>query len=89
MSENSNILDGVCEYASSLHRVGQWRSRRIDDWTVTLLDKMKSPTGYVGIKNLGCICYMNSFMQQLFSIPKLRHAITSCEDPSFTPELKE
>jgi hypothetical protein len=29
----------------------------------------KSKTGYVGLKNLGCICYMNSSMQQFFMTP--------------------
>jgi uncharacterized UBP type Zn finger protein len=48
---------------------------------------MKSPTGYVGLKNLGCICYMNSFMQQLYMMPYFRAAITSCDDPTFKPEL--
>lgn len=49
---------------------------------------MKSSTGYVGIKNLGCICYMNSFMQQLFMIPYFRHSIVSCADPYFREEEK-
>lgn len=50
---------------------------------------MKSATGYVGLKNLGCICYMNSFMQQLYMMPYFRRAITSCEDAGFKPELLE
>ena len=50
---------------------------------------MKSTTGYVGLKNLGCICYMNSFMQQLYMMPYFRSAITNCDDPSFKPELTE
>ena len=41
----------------------------------------KSSTGYVGIKNLGCICYMNSLLQQLFMIPSFRNTILSIDDP--------
>lgn len=26
----------------------------------------KSKTGFVGLKNMGCICYMNSTLQQVF-----------------------
>jgi len=47
---------------------------------------MKSTSGYVGLKNLGCICYMNSFMQQLYMMPNFRRSLTSCEDPNFREE---
>lgn len=83
---NPKIIDNSCSYLVQLHKTGKWRTRRVDDWVITLLDKMKSPTGYVGLKNLGCICYMNSFMQQLYMIPFFRHSIVSCEDPLFTQE---
>lgn len=41
------------------------------------MDSEKSSTGYVGIKNLGCICYMNSLFQQLFMIKSLRNDVLS------------
>eukprot|EP01083_Nonionella_stella_P103309 294895_1 len=40
----------------------------------------KSETGYVGIKNLGCICYMNSFFQQLYMMPDLRSDVLKISD---------
>lgn len=41
-----------------------WRTPRGSDWSITTNDKQdKSSTGYVGLKNIGCICYMNSIMQ--------------------------
>jgi uncharacterized UBP type Zn finger protein len=83
---NPNIISTACSYLSAFHREGKWRTRRVDDWVITLQDKMKSGTGYVGLKNLGCICYMNSFMQQLFMMPFLRHAITASEDPLFAQQ---
>jgi ubiquitin C-terminal hydrolase len=35
----------------------------------------KSSTGFVGLKNLGSTCYLNSLVQQLFMIPELRLGI--------------
>lgn len=35
----------------------------------------KSKTGYCGLQNPGCICYMNSTIQQLFMIPEFRWKI--------------
>ena len=36
--------------------------------------------GHVGLRNLGCICYMNSIMQQLYMVPTFRYAIMSADD---------
>ena len=36
-----------------------------------------STAGYVGLRNLGCICYMNSLMQQFFMIEPFRYGILS------------
>ena len=36
--------------------------------------------GYVGLKNLGCICYMNSIMQQMYMVPTFRYAILQSDD---------
>jgi uncharacterized UBP type Zn finger protein len=40
-----------------------WRTNKSSDWAITHYDDEKSNTGYCGIKNLGCICYMISFFQ--------------------------
>jgi ubiquitin C-terminal hydrolase len=34
-----------------------------------------SSVGYVGIRNMGCTCYMNSLLQVLFTIPAIRNGI--------------
>ena len=45
-----------------------------------------SSAGFVGIKNLSCLCYMNSVIQQFFMIPIFRNAILSLP---INPNLKE
>ena len=60
---------------------------------VPLCDKIKPVQGwnhivstdtrsqkYSGIKNLGCICYMNSMLQQFYNIPAFRYLILMSED---------
>lgn len=53
------------------------------------MDSEKSSTGYVGIKNLGCICYMNSLFQQLFMIQSFRNDLLSVKDPNSDKVEKE
>ena len=36
--------------------------------------------GYVGLKNIGCICYMNSILQQMYMVVPFRNAIMSADD---------
>ena len=52
--------------------------------TFELTSKSSSMTskkfGHVGLKNLGCICYMNSIMQQMYMVPTFRYAIMAADD---------
>lgn len=43
--------------------------------------------GHVGLKNLGCICYMNSMLQQFFMVPSFRRAILQVDD-NLEPNIK-
>ena len=42
--------------------------------------KKRKAYGYVGLKNIGCICYMNSILQQMYMVPSFRYAIMSSDD---------
>ena len=46
----------------------------------------RSNTGFVGLKNLSCLCYINSVIQQFFMIPLFKNAILSLP---ISPDLKE
>lgn len=46
-------------------------------WNYQPGKSLKSPIGYVGLKNQGSTCYMNSLLQQLFLIPQFRQGIFS------------
>jgi uncharacterized UBP type Zn finger protein len=50
----------VLEYLSKFNENPSWRTNKDHDWNISVRESEKSSTGYVGIKNLGCICYMNS-----------------------------
>jgi len=50
----------VLDYLHDFNQNPSWRTNKEHDWNISLRESEKSSTGYVGIKNLGCICYMNS-----------------------------
>lgn len=50
-------------------------------WSVELGTDQRAPCGFQGLVNLGFICYMNSLVQQLFNIPRLRYGILRARLP--------
>eukprot|EP01022_Parablepharisma_sp_SALTPOND_P018631 TRINITY_DN3072_c0_g2_i1.p1 TRINITY_DN3072_c0_g2~~TRINITY_DN3072_c0_g2_i1.p1 ORF type:complete len:1261 (+),score=124.77 TRINITY_DN3072_c0_g2_i1:4888-8670(+) len=48
-------------------------------WAYNSEKQERSQTGYVGIRNLGNICYLISMLQQFFCIPTFRNTILSLE----------
>ena len=72
----------VLDYIRDFGRRASWRTNKGSDWAITHLDDEKSSTGYVGLKNLGCICYMISLIQQLFMVPGFRSDILAVDDPN-------
>ena len=75
-------LSTVLAYIKDFGRRASWRTNKASDWAITHLDDEKSSTGYVGLKNLGCICYMISLFQQLFMVPGFRADILAVDDPN-------
>ena len=74
-------LKMTLDYLWNLHHGAVWRTKREGDWKITPSQFDKSTTGYLGINNLGCICYMISLLQQLFMVPSFSNQILAIEDP--------
>ena len=77
---NKNGLMSTILTLLQYHRNNSWRSQKKTDWSIITFQSEKSSTGFVGLKNLGCICYLNSIMQQLFMISSFRDDILACPD---------
>ena len=43
-------------------------------------DRIKKKSNYIGIRNLGTICYLNSVIQQLYMIPQFKYSIMGVDD---------
>ena len=44
-------------------------------WEGVTIEDLRGQSGYAGLRNLGCICYMNAVLQQFFCIDAVREAI--------------
>lgn len=40
---------------------------------------LKPTHGFIGLRNLGCTCYINSLIQQLYMIKEIRYCVLNCE----------
>lgn len=56
------------------------------DWKIDLKMDSRSITGFVGLVNLGCTCYMNSLLQQFFSINSIRESILLAKEKDDKPQ---
>ena len=54
--------------------------KELNVWSYSAERQEKSASGFVGIKNLGCICYMISMIQQFYMISPFRNAILAVTD---------
>ena len=62
-----------------LHPVVE-KIQRADTWTYRPPAAAGRKADYVGLRNPGCICYMNSMNQQFFMVPPLRYNVLAVDD---------
>eukprot|EP00004_Rigifila_ramosa_P006247 TRINITY_DN1692_c0_g1_i1.p1 TRINITY_DN1692_c0_g1~~TRINITY_DN1692_c0_g1_i1.p1 ORF type:complete len:3114 (-),score=719.02 TRINITY_DN1692_c0_g1_i1:25-8475(-) len=70
----------LSELVSQQHTGGESRTL----WHYQPLNFEKCVSGYVGLRNLGATCYMNSLMQQLYMVPAFRYGMLSLDEPTLT-----
>lgn len=56
-------------------------------WDYAPPNQSKNLQEFVGLRNLGCICYMNSILQQFFNIPAFRYNLLAVDDGA-NPDLQ-
>lgn len=75
----------ITNFLLPIHKKGIWRNSKYSSWFLCANIKKRTHK-YAGLKNLGCTCYMNSTLQQLFMIPTFRKHLPMLEDPKFNPQ---
>jgi len=84
--ENKDKIDeSINDYLSilnSTHKLNLWSGNTKTSWQFNHKDKIKT-NKFVGLRNLGNTCYMNSLFQILYNIELFRDSILkcSCKDP--------
>jgi len=69
----------IAAFIENYIRDGSWRTNKRDKWFLHP-SKLSQRKTHVGLVNLGCTCYMNSMMQQLFMSPHFRTFICNVQD---------
>ena len=92
------LADGKPETATSLlEKLAPYHEgdsfEQVSGWTYYPGANARAESGYSGLVNFGCTCYVNSMLQQLFMVPAFRNtilaldvgALMSAVEPSSAP----
>ena len=59
------------------NKLGYWKGNQISDWKLNFREEINCST-FIGLKNLGCTCYMNSLLQVFYHIIPFRESLLKC-----------
>lgn len=68
---------------------GVWKSVKPNEWKYEPEKEWKDPDVFVGLKNLGSTCYINSLVQQLFMVSNIKNRIFDVHEVEQKPSTKE
>ena len=77
-NENEQEINYFFEKLTELHKKGYWKGDGSLDWRLEYKDSNRL-TPFVGLKNLGCTCYMNSLLQVFFNFIPFRESLLRCK----------
>jgi ubiquitin carboxyl-terminal hydrolase 9/24 len=79
-NEKTNEINYYLEHLTEIHRENFWLNDdgSLSDWKLNFNEKKKL-TPFVGLKNLGCTCYMNSLLQVFYNLIPFRESLLKCE----------
>ena len=83
--DTENMVE-VCDVLMELHYRG---GVDVNEWNTLPSHNNRLPGGYVGLKNAGATCYMNSVFQQLYMVPELRNAVLSVDSTAQDEEERK
>ena len=66
------------EIMNRFNLMGYWKGNDLPDWKLNYREESTFSTSFVGLKNLGCTCYMNSLLQVFYHIIPFRESLLKC-----------
>ena len=77
-NEKDAEINYYFEKLTELHNECYWKGKNISDWKLEFKESNKLAP-FVGLKNLGCTCYMNSLLQVFFNFIPFRESLLRCK----------
>ena len=76
-NENEEEMNYFFNKLTDLHKQCYWKGDNLSDWKLDYKESNKL-SSFIGLKNLGCTCYMNSLLQVFFNFIPFRESLLKC-----------